>query len=119
MSISKDLISKVKCEKENLNSKAVNVEKRGRKSLLNKQKIMKLKNMLKSVNPPTQNSLATGFSVSRGCIQFNIKKLWMKKVKKRRGHALSEGTIKKRLIRSWPLYLRLRHDRWRNSQLEC
>jgi hypothetical protein len=37
----------------------------------------------------------------------------MKLVKKPKGHALTPATILKRYKRSWPLYLRLRKDRWK------
>jgi hypothetical protein len=69
--------------------------------------------MVEKADPPTQREMAKVLDVSQRTIGRNIKKLNMKLVKKPKGHALTPATILKRYKRSWPLYLRLRKDRWK------
>ncbi len=69
--------------------------------------------MVEKADPPTQREMAKVLDVSQRTIGRNIKKLNMKLVKKPKYHALTPATILKRYKRSWPLYLRLRKDRWK------
>ena len=89
------------------------VEKRVRKSVLSEIQFSRLKNMVKNPNPITQKSMANSLNTTQRVINYQINKVLKKKlVKKPKGHALSPQTIEKRRKRSWPLYRRLRGQRW-------
>ncbi len=69
--------------------------------------------MVEKPNPPTQTALGKKFGVTKQAINYRIKKVLAKKrVKKPKGQVLSAASIEKRMKRSWPMYLRLRGQRW-------
>jgi len=113
-SISKGYLSTIKNQKES-NKNSINScnNKRGRKSLLSERNLKQINKMTENPNPPTQSSMALKFNVSQQVISYNIKKrLGKRLLKKPKCHHLTANSIEKRRIRSWPLYLRLRQNRW-------
>lgn len=89
-------------------------QRRGRFRTFTPQRLATLKRLVSTTNPPTQRDLARRFHCSQPAISKAIKWLDLRIVKKPKSHALTADTIEKRRRRSWPLYLRLRGDRWRN-----
>jgi transposase len=109
----KSTISKIKNKSENNQNLANKVETRGRKTMLSKQQITRLKKMAENPNPRTQKSMAKSLNISQQVVSYQINKVLDKKLtKKPKGQELSEKTIQKRYRRSWPLYLKLRGQRW-------
>lgn len=111
--ISKAMISKIKNGK--VGGKKINgsVEKRGRPSKLQTSQLKRLKQMVVRPDPPTQRAMAVSMNISQSSINYIIKKLQLKMVKKPKCHHLSESSIEKRRKRSWPLYVMLRGERWK------
>ena len=71
--------------------------------------------MVTNPNPPTQKAMAKRLKTTVDVIRYQIFKKFDKKlVKKPKGHHLTPRTIEIRKRRSWPFYLRLRGDRWKN-----
>ncbi|RWS20224.1 uncharacterized protein B4U80_05981 [Leptotrombidium deliense] len=59
--------------------------------------------------------MACKLNMSRGTVQYHLKKTFdMKVVRKPRCHAMTASTVEKRYKRSWPLYLRLRCNKYTN-----
>jgi hypothetical protein len=105
-------ISKIKKRKEN-SHKIVRKVQTNRKSVLSERQLSQLKVMVNNPSPLPQQAMANKLNTSRQVIAYKIKhKLNKKLVKKPRCHALSASTVKKRWLRSWSLYLRLRGQRW-------
>lgn len=91
-----------------------NVSNCGRKSVLTERQISTLKSMTSSVNPLSQQRMANKIGTERHVVSYHIKnKLKKKVVKKPKCHALTAKIIEKRYRRSWPLYMKLRGQRWR------
>lgn len=112
--ISLGMISKIRNELNVGLKKSEKTETRGRKSSLSKRQLLVLKNMTENPNPLTQSSMANKLGTNVGVIQYQINKILNKKLlKKPKCQALSPKSIGKRYRRSWPLYLRLRGQRWR------
>ncbi len=106
-------LSKIKNKSENKVENGVKVEKRGRKSTLSERQLSSLKKMVENPNPPSQQSMAYRLNTTRDVVKYQIKKVLKKKLKKKpKGQVLTKSTIEKRHKRSWPLYLRLRGQRW-------
>lgn len=88
-------------------------KKTGPKEKLTKRQQHSLRLKLLKENPPTDAELAKHFKVSRSLIwKYKFKKFGLKKRSKRRVHALTERTKRQRHLRSWPLYLAMRKDKW-------
>ena len=87
-------------------------ETRGRKPKLSPMQIRSLTSNLEKEDPPTQKEMAKKYDVHDRTIRRNIKKLGRKIVVKPKVHAITENTKEIRRIRSWPLYIRLRKNRW-------
>lgn len=85
----------------------------GRKPTFSGANAAKLKRQLNTTDPPVQKALAVRYACSTRTVRRGIASLGLRLVKKPKGHALTANTIEKRRRRSWPLYLRLRKDRWR------
>jgi len=83
--------------------------------VLGERQIRQFVDMAKVSNPPTQIAMARKFKVSRQLIQLEIERNNLKRLKKRPCHQLTETTREKRRLRSWPLYLRLNEEQWKNS----
>jgi len=118
VSISIGYLSKIKNRKENSldedNKPSKTKKKPGPQSLITKPKLARLKKMVTSTNPPTQIEMAKRLNVSKTTINSTIKKkLNLKSVKKPKCHHLSPDMIEKRRKRAWPMYRRLRENRWR------
>lgn len=115
ISVSLKLISKIKNNSENDNNLINKSLNYGRKSLLSKPQLRRLKEMVIKPNPPTQKSMGKKLGVSQQVISYQInKKLKYKKVVKPKGHELTPKMQLKRYQRAWPLYHRLKHNRWEN-----
>lgn len=107
-------LSNIKNNKEKISTPKEEQKKRGRKSKVTKPILARLKRMADSTDPPTQKDMAKRLGVTKDCVRYNIKnKLDKKLVNKPKGNYINETMIEKRRIRSWPLYLRLRKDRWK------
>ena len=107
------LISKIKKSSENSGNVVKKVDKRGAKSVLSEVQFSRLKDMVSNPNPITQRAMAKRLETSPQVINYQINKVLKKKlVKKPKCQALSANTIEKRYKRSWPLYRRLRGQRW-------
>jgi lambda repressor-like predicted transcriptional regulator len=112
VSISRAYISRIKHQKEN----EMNLAKkkvRGRKTKIKNRAFRKLETMLQDKNPPTQKFMAKMLGVSPRSIRRYIKKLNMKLVKKPKAHNISAQAVKKRRKRAWPLYRKLKNDKWK------
>ena len=111
--INKMTISRIKKRKENPIEIKKKVQKKGNRSVLTDRQISELKNMVSNPNPPTLQSMAKKFGVTKQAISWRIKDTLGKKlVKKPKGQALSKSVIEKRYRRSWPLYRRLSGQQW-------
>ena len=118
ISVSSGFITKICKEEENIPenrppaSKSNNV---GRPTKLLKQRYEVLKRKLLVENPPSISSLSREFDLCRSAIRYwRDEKFNLKKRQKRKVHALTPSAIAQRYQRSWPLYLQLRKDRWKN-----
>jgi len=87
--------------------------KTGRKPKLNSGQVRRLLKQVDNVDPPTLKEMASKYNVSPSTVHRIIKKNSRRLVKKPKVHAMSPDTIDKRAKRSWPLYMRLKKDRWR------
>ena len=77
--------------------------------------ISKIRNMIKSVNPPTQREMASKLGISQATVQRTIAKIIRQKLRKKCGvHKLNNKQIEKRRARAWRLYLRLNNGKWKN-----
>lgn len=111
--VSKFLISTINNNRENKQKVVKNLKKSGRKSVLSEVQFSKLKNMVKNPNPMTQELMATKLKTTQQVISYQINHVLNKKLAtKPKGQVLSAQTIEKRRQRSWPLYRRLRGQRW-------
>jgi hypothetical protein len=112
--ITNSVISKIKKRKENPPKIKPKTSKRGNRSALTETQFQELKKMVTKPNPPVQTALAKRFIVSQPTISYQINKVMkLKKVKKPKGQVLTPAAIEKRRKRSWPMYLRLRGQRWK------
>ena len=118
ISISSGFISKVRSEKENFHENVPPVAKSsncGRPTKYPKQRYEVLKRKLLTENPPSISSLSKEFELDRSTIRYwRDREFKLKKLQKRKVHALAPAAIEQRYQRSWPLYLQLRNDRWKN-----
>lgn len=109
------MISRIRNRRENPIQIKPKVQKRGNRSILSSVQFSQLNKIVQNPNPPTQKEMANKFKVSQQVISYQINKVLKKKlVKKPKGQRLSAATIEKRRRRSWPLYMRLRGDRWKS-----
>ena len=114
ISISRGYLSKLKtAEDRRAPSKRVKGKRRGKLRRLSTVQQATLRKLLNQTNPPSQRNLAKRFRCCQSTIRYAIKKFGKRLVKKPKGHVLTADTIEKRRRRSWPLYLRLRGDRWK------
>lgn len=112
-SISKGYLTKLKNgESHSRKPKCRREKPTSRLRALSEHQLAALKKAINDPNPPTQRALANRFGCSQFTIRYAIKKLGKRRVTKPKGHFLSAATIEKRRRRSWPLYLRLRGNRW-------
>ena len=114
INITSGTITNIKKRSESGAKKVKNVSNCGRKSVLTERQISTLNNMTSNKNPLSQQRMASKIGTERYVVSYHIrKKLKKKVVKKPKCHALTAKTIEKRYRRSWPLYLKLRGQRWR------
>lgn len=114
INVSKSVISRINNKSDKIDENEKNDKKiRGKRVLTERQNIT-LNKWIESPNPPTQQTMANRLNTSQQVISYQINKVLNKKlVKKPKCHALSPKTIEKRWRRSWPLYRRLRCQRWK------
>ena len=114
-SISDAYLSKLKnCENRRILCNTHRVKRTVKLRRLSPTHVASLKRLVLQPNPPTQRDLGKRFGCSRWAIRYAIRTFNLRLVKKPKGHFLSAATTEKRRRRSWPLYLRLRKDRWRS-----
>ena len=112
--MSRSLISDIKKRRGKTQENKTEVETRGRKSILSETQLSNLKKWTDIPNPPTQIDMAKRLKTTQQVISYQINKVLNKKLSlKPKGHHLTLATIEKRRKRSWPMYLRLRGERWR------
>lgn len=114
ITISKGHLSTIKKSKENATKRPKKKKFTGPKPILTTRQVNTISRIIKLTDPPTQKSMASDFSVSPSLIRKTVKKLGMKMVKKPKCHALSPASVEKRFKRSWPMYIRLNNDKWKN-----
>lgn len=105
-------ISNIKNNKRSSCPKVLQPKKSGRKSSLTERKTEALKELILTENPSTQSEIGRRLKVSQQVISYNIKKLGFRRLKKCPVHYLSPAAVTKRYRRSWPLYNRLKCEKW-------
>src|ERR1700744_796680 len=114
VSISKTTITNIKNRKENVVTTNPKPKKRGRRSTLSERQLSDLKKMAELPNPPTQDAMAQKLKTTKNIARYHIRESLDKRLAlKPKVHGLSKDTINKRSKRSWPLYMRLRGQRWK------
>jgi len=105
-------ISRIRNGQQRVKKSSENKENQVRSSKLTKRQLNRLAKETSKPNPATQRALAEILNISPSGVRYHLKKLDRKLVKKPRGHRISEASREKRRRRSWPLYLRLRGQRF-------
>jgi hypothetical protein len=95
-------------------TRGVHHETRGRPSKLNKIRLERLEKFLQKANPPTHRYMAQSLGVSKGCIEYQIRKLNIIRRSKRAVNALDNRKIKLRRVRSRRFYQWLIGEKWKN-----
>lgn len=113
LQISRSYLMKIKSGERKNPENSKKKKKRGRKLKLTAVRRRALKKSSMRDNPPTQRELAKRFNISQTSVRNYLEKFRLKLRKKRKCHELSPSSIEKRLKRSWPLYLKLRGNRWK------
>jgi len=111
--ISRRTIDRIRLNVHRVDSTESNKENSGRRSSLTKQDLTWLRKEFEKPNPLPQAVLADRLNISPRQIRRYKRKFGFRTVVKPKGHEISESSREKRYRRSWPMYLRLRGDRYK------
>lgn len=115
LNISKGQISKIKNrDKENVHPRE-NRCPPGPKATLDSRQLSRLRQMALKPNPPPLKEMADRLNSTVRITQYALaKKIKVRRVKKPKGHFLTDEKKEKRRVRAWPFYLELKCEQWKN-----
>ena len=114
LSISKGHLSKIKNrDKENVKPDVLR-DRPGPKPSLDNRQILRLRQMALNPNPPVLKEMANRLGTTVRVAQYALsKKINVRRVKKPKGHFLTDEKKEKRRVRAWPFYRELKCGQWK------